>query len=1814
MQEYSKLLERGVENVLAKAIAPKYIWIDDIRKLIESNICESTLPNLFINKSVSDNAFVFSLTKPQAPNLIIPEEFSGIIKFNELKNKFESDDELELKKFITSDAGIFENEKIETFKRNKEFYSKLYRAYNDIENDSNIEIVFSVGLIQHTKTGRGKGGKKINQHLFHFPLNIQLDSLNKINLSFSKKEKPYVDFFFLNSLRIEKNILNSIIDSFDNQIDNEGYKYIYSEGFVDLVSSDLQKISDNSFFESTVLKPITDVVNNDSFKISFSPSINIKLQKPRFFEKLTNGIIEENEKHNHGSELLNLLIRNPDDKYTNEHVKENYFVDNLYEKYKGDYKDLNAEEDFSTFFPLPFNKEQKQIYDNYLNNRLTVVTGPPGTGKSHTIVNVLCSLLAQGKRVLVTAQTDKALESLLDKIPSNFDDLVFTEIQLEVDKNRFSLEKSIDKVRLILTEKFHLNTENKISNLNQLKVEYLKLQKLAFDVLENEFLEISLNESFKNLRNFELWNKLTSKQEKEWMWLKDDITLDIIENHELIIENIMTYVELSDNEKTLVLEELDIDIEILLGKLKEFDFEEYHNTKIEIQKFVDYLKIDEMSKSKLLDLDLRVIIDKLESYNNSDIIILSFPRIKSVKEKVNKRSESISNITSNIKYSDLISNSSQYLRDIESYLAQINIGKEKISLLNKFKKRYKDVSYLEDVVLNAEICDSRSSLDLLKKYIKSLKLIDDELDEIVKEGFNLDINEDSDLLSKTELLNKAISKIERNANLLEILNNSRDIDVFTNIFNIELENVEEITRTATRYKDDLVEIKRLEEENNIRKKYLKDLSNIMLNSKLSKTYKSYLPLEEIDDLNKFKELVSKVKDYSLEVSQRLKFEKSFNFLKEVLPNTLNVIQRVPLRFITKENFEYAHANNFFLKNEIIDLQKTKEKLKQINNNIFEVKSEILYDLAKDNFKNSFSPKQIDGFINLLEKYKNNLYQGNRAIKDNIKFQILARNNSVEISEKLSCWVMKFNDVLNSVGPKPEVFDCIIVDEASQLDFNSLILGYYAKSMIVVGDDKQTSPTALTGANDDDFQSIKNKYLDFLKDEKIHIRSDNSLFSLSKMVAGSSNLTLKEHFRCVSETIEFSKYHFYDNQLKPLKQINTENRLEPIKSVYIQDSFIEDKIVYAEIESIKMYLIEILNSTVYKNKTVGVVSLGGAKHTEKLQDIKEQLSEIFGRSILDQKKLIIEDSPKFQGDERDVMLVSLGVALDSEKIKKGENPKPRSIVDDGKLKDEMKKINVALSRAKEQMILFHSVNADDLRPQDFRNKILTFFYKEAEQLKPFDLPENEMSRNKYNIPKPFDSWFEYDIAAELLENEFQYITPQYKVKEDEVFFNPKLQKEVYVNFRLDLVVSKNGKLVAIECDGDPYHTMPEDVAYDIERQEFLERVGWKIYRILYSAYQRNPRDEVNKMIEFVERNTKKDRTINVEFKKEIIDDDDIREYVQEYEVEDKVVLFDDTVNNENENNKIFEIEYVEGYGEEYFDLKDNNIVENPIISLRENQDNDKNEEELKSGIDKVLGYFNLDKSGTYIFTNSRSFNVLYSLQVKFSDNNGFLLLGYDNGYVNKVEVKSLFGLLKNKRYVNGLYDKAEVIFAKVIKNNELIGMHYYEDGIKKFKAHDTNEIPERKHLHLQGQQMIFNDFSNLKYEVLPMSIYHDIKKLVFKSYTQKGIEVNNPKYVKEWRILNISNNNELLFDFDSLDLKVSKVESIIDKAIQRNKKVRIVYEKNNGEISKRELTNLSMISKQNFKGESYKLLKADCLLRNDERHFKTRSIVEIEIIN
>src|SRR5262249_41447167 len=92
--------------------------------------------------------------------------------------------------------------------------------------------------------------------------------------------------------------------------------------------------------------------------------------------------------------------------------------------------------DGALFFPLEYNDKQKEILDRLKERFGVLVQGPPGTGKSHTIANIISSLLARGKRVLVTSQTENALKVLRDLIPPEIRSLCVSQLGSDMESKK----------------------------------------------------------------------------------------------------------------------------------------------------------------------------------------------------------------------------------------------------------------------------------------------------------------------------------------------------------------------------------------------------------------------------------------------------------------------------------------------------------------------------------------------------------------------------------------------------------------------------------------------------------------------------------------------------------------------------------------------------------------------------------------------------------------------------------------------------------------------------------------------------------------------------------------------------------------------------------------------------------------------------------------------------------------------------------------------------------------------------------------------------------------------------------------------------------------------------------------------------------------------------------------------------------------------------------------------------------------------------------------------------------------------------------
>ncbi len=427
----------------------------------------------------------------------------------------------------------------------------------------------------------------------------------------------------------------------------------------------------------------------------------------------------------------------------------------------------------------------------------------------------------------------------------------------------------------------------------------------------------------------------------------------------------------------------------------------------------------------------------------------------------------------------------------------------------------------------------------------------------------------------------------------------------------------------------------------------------------------------------------------------------------------------------------------------------------------------------------------------------------------------AQGHLNECREAVPAWVMPLHRVWDTVYPAPGIFDVIIVDEASQCGVEALPLFYLGKKILIVGDDKQISPDAV-GLPRDAVHRLMEEFLhDFQFKSSFDIES--SLFDHGKLRYGTRRITLREHFRCMPEIIRFSNDLCYsDTPLIPLRQYGL-NRLPPLEPVFVRGGYREGSnncaINRPEVEAIVERIIELCGDSQYDGKTMGVVVLQGEAQAALIEN---QLLERLGAEEMERRRLVCGNPYSFQGDERDIMLLSL-VAASNERI----GPLTKAA-------DE-RRFNVAASRARDMMILFHSVTCDDLSVSCLRRRLLEFF----ENTRPqhiAGIERNELERraaqdNRRVVqpPAPFESWFEVDVALELLRREFTVLA----------------QHEI-AGKRIDLVVEGGQARLAVECDGDHWHGADryED---DMQRQRQLERCGWEFFRVRESAFYANKED-------------------------------------------------------------------------------------------------------------------------------------------------------------------------------------------------------------------------------------------------------------------------------------------------------------------------------------------------------------------------------------
>jgi superfamily I DNA and/or RNA helicase len=313
-----------------------------------------------------------------------------------------------------------------------------------------------------------------------------------------------------------------------------------------------------------------------------------------------------------------------------------------------------------------------------------------------------------------------------------------------------------------------------------------------------------------------------------------------------------------------------------------------------------------------------------------------------------------------------------------------------------------------------------------------------------------------------------------------------------------------------------------------------------------------------------------------------------------------------------------------------------------------------------------------------------------------------------------CWIMPTWRVSESLPSDFGAFDLVIIDEASQSDITALPAIMRAKKLLVVGDDKQVSPTAAFLAEEKILQLKHN----FLREQPFSelLLPGVSVYDLANAVFPGQRILLTEHFRCVEPIIRFSM-QFYNEQLIPLRIPKASEKLTPLLiDVYVKEGLRDErkKVNELEAKAIIDEIKELVSDPKYIGRSIGIVSLIGAQQARHIQD---QLLIELGEDVYQDFQIACGDAATFQGKERDIMFLSMVVG-------KGQGAALTK-------REYEQRTNVALSRARDRMYLYRSIEETDLSNEsDLRLKIIRHFSNPMPERKqvenPIDLCDSEFS--------------------------------------------------------------------------------------------------------------------------------------------------------------------------------------------------------------------------------------------------------------------------------------------------------------------------------------------------------------------------------------------------------------------------------------------------------------------------------------------------------
>jgi len=418
-----------------------------------------------------------------------------------------------------------------------------------------------------------------------------------------------------------------------------------------------------------------------------------------------------------------------------------------------------------------------------------------------------------------------------------------------------------------------------------------------------------------------------------------------------------------------------------------------------------------------------------------------------------------------------------------------------------------------------------------------------------------------------------------------------------------------------------------------------------------------------------------------------------------------------------------------------------------------------------------------------------------------------------------CVLMSPMSVAQYLDPKYAPFDLVIFDEASQMPTSEAV-GAMARgrNVIVVGDPNQLPPTSFFSS------SFHEETEDSVVPEDLESILDDCL------ALGMPQEHLLWHYRSRHESlIAFSNRHFYENKLltfpSPYERISNV-RWHPVEGYYDRGKTKHNR---AEAEHIVAEISRRLRNTELSKRSMGVVTFNSIQQSlieDLLDEAYRRDSELETLAARLHEPIFVKNLENVQGDERDVILFSIGYGPDAD---------GKVVLNFGPLNREggWRRLNVAVSRARYEMHVFSTLRANHL----------------------------DVSRTRAQGVSVLRSFLEYaEKGSQALGMEAEQIMNRSMGIEEQIAET--LRQEGYkvdVNvgasgYRMDVAIVdpdvSGTYILAVLCDGKNYRTGKTARDREVLRGQVLQQLDWRIHRVWSMDWLENPSREIQRIIEAI----------------------------------------------------------------------------------------------------------------------------------------------------------------------------------------------------------------------------------------------------------------------------------------------------------------------------------------------------------------------------